>query len=75
MAWPAWQGLPEEPVREMLIESVEKRFGAVKALPEGCQLVFITGNGGAYLARETRAIACALGFKILTTPVCSPQCN
>ena len=34
MAWRAWpgKGLPGEPVREMLIEAVEKRFGAVEAV-------------------------------------------
>jgi putative transposase len=37
MAWRAWEGrsLPGEPVREMLIEAVEKRFGTVESLP-GC---------------------------------------
>ena len=37
MAFRAWEGkgLPGEPVREMLIEAVEKRFGAVEALPAG----------------------------------------
>lgn len=34
MAWRAWpdKGLPGEPVREMLIEAVEKRFGSVEAI-------------------------------------------
>lgn len=34
MAWRAWEGkgLPGEPVREMLIEAVERRFGAVEAV-------------------------------------------
>jgi len=36
MAWRAWQGkgLPGEPVREMLIEAVERRFGDVEAIPD-----------------------------------------
>lgn len=77
MAWRAWpgKGLPGEPVREMLIEAVEKRFGAVDAIPEGHQLEFLTDNGGAYIATETRAIARSLGLKPVTTPVCSPQSN
>ena len=35
MAYWAWEGkgLPGEPVREMLIEAVEKRFGHVEAIP------------------------------------------
>jgi putative transposase len=77
MAWRAWpgKGLPGEPVREMLIEAVEKRFGAVDALPEDHQLEFLTDNGGAYIAHDTRAIARSLGLKPVTTPVCSPQSN
>ncbi|KQW52426.1 hypothetical protein ASC81_06850 [Pelomonas sp. Root405] len=77
MAWRAWpgKGLPGEPVREMLIEAVEKRFGAVEALPQGRQLEFLTDNGGAYIAGDTRAIARSLGLKPVNTPVCSPQSN
>jgi len=77
MAWRAWpgRGLPGEPVREMLIEAVEKRFGAVEAVPDGRTLEFLTDNGGAYIAGDTRAIAKGLGLKPVTTPVCSPQSN
>jgi putative transposase len=77
MAWRAWpgKGLPGEPVREMLIEAVEKRFGVVEAIPEGRQLEFLTDNGGAYIAEDTRAIARSLGLKPITTPVCNPQSN
>ena len=77
MAWRAWpgKGLPGEPVREMLIEAVEKRFGAVEALPEGSRLEFLTDNGGAYIAHDTRRVARELGLKPVNTPVCSPQSN
>jgi len=77
MAWRAWpgKGLPGEPVREMLIEAVEKRFGAVEAVPVGRTLEFLTDNGGAYIAGDTRAIARSLGLKPVNTPVCSPQSN
>lgn len=77
MAWRAWpgKGLPGEPVREMLIEAVEKRFGAVEAVPEGRKLEFLTDNGSAYIAGDTRAIARSLGLKPVNTPVCSPQSN
>ncbi len=75
MAWRAWEGkgLPGEPVREMLIEAVERRFGAVEAVPAGQELEFLSDNGGAYIAAETRALARALGLKPIHTPVCSPQ--
>ncbi len=65
------KGLPGEPVRAMLIEAVEQRFGAVEPPPAGHLLQFLSGNGGAYTAHETKRIARSLGL----TPVCSPQSN
>lgn len=77
IAWRAWEGkgLPGEPVREVLIEAVERRFGAVDAVPQDHTLEFLTDNGGAYIADQTRDIAQALGLKPINTPVCSPQSN
>lgn len=77
MAWRAWEGkgLPGEPVREMLIEAVEKRFGSVEAVPADHRLEFLTDNGGAYIAADTRAVARSLGLLPVNTPVCSPQSN
>ncbi len=45
IAWRAWEckGLP----REMLIEAVEMRSGAVEAMPASNRLEFHTDNGGA----------------------------
>jgi putative transposase len=75
IAWRAWagRGLPGEPVREMLIEAVEARFGSVDACTATLQL--LTDNGGAYRANETHAIARQLGLTPVHTPVCSPQSN
>ena len=75
MAWRAWEGkgLPGEPVREMLIEAVEKRFGTVEAIPVDHRLEFLSDNGGAYIADDTRSVARQLGLKPVNTPVCSPQ--
>ena len=77
MAFRAWEGkgLPGEPVREMLIEAVEKRFGAVEALPAGHLLQFLSDNGSAYIAHETRSVARSLGLTPINTPVCGPQSN
>jgi putative transposase len=77
LAYRAWEGkgLPGEPVREMLIEAVEKRFGHVDGIPEARVLEFLSDNGGAYIAAETRQIARQLGLKPVNTPVCSPQSN
>jgi len=77
LAFRAWEGkgLPGEPVREMLIEAVEKRFGDIDGIPETHTLEFLSDNGGAYIAAETRQIARQLGLKPVNTPVCSPQSN
>ena len=77
LAYRAWvgKGLPGEPVREMLIEAVEKRFGGVEGVPRTHILEFLSDNGGAYIAAETRQIARQLGLKPVNTPVCSPQSN
>jgi putative transposase len=77
LAFRAWEGkgLPGEPVREMLIEAVEKRFGTVESVPAGHALEFLSDNGGAYIAHDTRRIARSLGLTPIHTPVCSPQSN
>ena len=77
LAFRAWEGkgLPGEPVREMLIEAVEKRFGSVEAVPAGHVLELLSDNGGAYIAHDTRRIARSLGLMPINTPVCSPQSN
>ena len=77
MAWRAWEGkeLPGEPVREMLIEAVERPSEQWKQSPRTMALEFLSDNGGAYIAAETRALARALGLKSINTPVCSAQSN
>ena len=77
LAWRAREGkgLPGTPVRGMLIESVERRFGAVEAIPADQRLEFLTDNGGAYIAADTRAVARSLGLTPVNAPVCSPQSN
>ena len=52
-------------MREMLIEAVEKRFGAVEAIPAQHALEFLTDNGGAYIAADTRAMARSLGLRVI----------
>lgn len=77
LAFRAWEGkgLPGEPVREMLIEAVEKRFGDIDGIPATHTLEFLSDNGGAYIAAETRQIVRQLGLKPVNTLVCSPQSN
>ena len=75
IAWRAWaeRGLPGEPVRDMLVEAVETRFGQTNV--GSGKLEFPSENGGAYRAHETHALARELGIEPVHTPVCSPQSN
>jgi putative transposase len=76
ISWRAWssRGLPGEPVRDMLIEGVEARFGEAK-VHSGIELEFLSDNGSAFRARDTHSLAKDLGIKPVHTPVCSPQSN
>jgi transposase InsO family protein len=76
ISWRAWssRGLPGEPVRDMLIEGVENRFGEAK-VDVDVELEFLSDNGGAFRAKETHELAKDLGIKPVHTPVCSPQSN
>jgi putative transposase len=74
MAWVATtQGIKGEDVRDLMIASVESRFGQINRLPRTIE--WLSDNGSGYIARETRAFARDLGFEPLTTPVTSPQSN
>lgn len=76
ISWRAWssRGLPGEPVRDMLVEGVEARFGTTK-VDEGIALEFLSDNGGAFRARDTHTLVKELGIRPVHTPVCSPQSN
>jgi transposase InsO family protein len=76
ISWRAWssRGLPGEPVRDMLVEGVEARFGGPK-VAAGVELEFLSDNGGAFRAKDTHSLVRELGIKPVHTPVCSPQSN
>lgn len=42
------------------MEAVKRRFGAVEAVPEGHELEFLSDNGGAYIAADTRNVENAI---------------
>ena len=66
-------GISSEMVCDVLVESMERRFGTVNHLPHTIE--WLTDNGSCYIARSTRTFAQALGFRICTTPIRSPQSN
>nr|WP_205956831.1 IS3 family transposase [Pantoea stewartii] len=65
-------GYDKETVQDVMLGAVEKRFG--RQLPTE-PLEWLTDNGSAYRAHETRAFARMLGLEPCTTRVRSPESN
>ena len=73
MAWCAGTGgISGEMIRDLMVESVERRFGA-RELPHPIQ--WLSDNGSCYRAHETIEFAINLGLVPCFTPVRSPQSN
>lgn len=66
-------GISSDMVCDVLVQSMEKRFGAVSYLPQPVE--WLTDNGSCYIAKSTRQFAHTPGFRICTTPIRSPQSN
>jgi len=74
MAWSAMTAaVTGETIRDLMAESVEQRFGHVDHVPHPIQ--WLSDNGPAYTAAETRLFAEQLGLIPCTTPSYSPQSN
>ncbi len=65
-------GYDKETVQDVMLGAVEKRFG--QHLPSE-PVEWLTDNGSAYRAHETRAFARMLGLEPCTTAVRSPESN
>ncbi len=74
IAWHAvaGAGISGSMVRDMMLEAVEIRFAALRS-PH--PLEWLTDNGSAYTAKETRDFATALNLVPCFTPVQSPESN
>lgn len=66
-------GIDSSDIRDLMIESVERRFGLVDKLPRPIE--WLSDNGSPYTAGETRALARDIGLVPCTTPIQSPQSN
>jgi putative transposase len=66
-------GITGEMVRDLMIESVERRFGTIAKLPH--RVEWLSDNGSCYTARGTIAFAQDMGFISCFTPVRSPESN
>jgi putative transposase len=74
IAWVATTGgIGSSDIRDLMIESVERRFGLVNQLP--VPIEWLSDNGSPYTARDTRALAREIGLVPRTTPIESPQSN
>jgi putative transposase len=73
MAWTASTGgVTGEMIRDLMVESIERRFGS-DPLPHPVQ--WLSDNGSCYRANETIDFATQLGLVPCFTPVRSPQSN
>lgn len=66
-------GIDGSDIRDLMVESVERRFGLVDELPEPIE--WLSDNGSPYIAAETRALSRLIGLLPCTTPIRSPQSN
>jgi len=74
ISWIATTGaINSSDIRDLMIESLERRFGLVDKLPKSIE--WLSDNGSPYTAGETRSLARAIGLVPCTTPVESPQSN
>ena len=74
IAWTATTGgIDAGDIRDLMICSVERRFGPVDRLLTTIE--WLSDNGSPYTARKTRAFAGQIGLAPRTTPIESPQSN
>jgi transposase InsO family protein len=74
MAWQATtDGLGGEMIRDLMLESVEYRFGGATETPHPIE--WLSDNGSGYRAHDTQRFARELGLVPCFTPVRSPQSN
>ncbi len=66
-------GIDGAAIRDLMLESVEYRFGKILRLPH--QIQWLSDNGPCYVSHETVAFARNLGFEVCTTPAYSPESN
>lgn len=65
-------GISGADIRDIMLEAVERRFGAYRA-PSVIEM--LSDNGSPYIAKDTQIFARQLGLKPCFTPVQSPQSN
>ncbi len=69
---PSPTGYSGDDIRDLMLEAVETRFGEE---PPATPVQWLSDNGSAYIAEQTRQFARQIGLQPVTTPVRSPQSN
>lgn len=74
MSWvTSSRGIDAGLVRDLMVQSLESRFGQLHKAPH--RIEWLTDNGPGYVARETVRFGRELGFEICTTAPYSPESN
>jgi len=66
-------GMDGASIHDLMVETVEYRFGKGLELP--CKIQWLSDNGPCYIARETVGLGRKLGFNICSPPAYSPESN
>lgn len=66
-------GVDGQLIRDLMVESIEARFGGFTRLANSIQ--WLSDNGPCFTANETVAVGRLLGFEVCTTPAYSPESN
>jgi putative transposase len=66
-------GISGERIRDLIVEVIESRFGEVDRVPH--RIEWLSDNGAAYTAEQTRTFAASVGLVACTTPKQSPESN
>jgi putative transposase len=66
-------GISGELVRDVMVQTLNERFGEVSELPAAAE--WLSDNGSGYIARDTRTFARQIGLIPRRTPYRSPQSN
>ena len=66
-------GISGDMIKDLMAEAIDSRFGFVKQIPK--RIEWLSDNGSAYTAHDTRSFAKMMGLEALTTPVRSPESN
>lgn len=71
LAWTS--GISGEMIRDLMMEVIEARFGLVDRLPH--RIEWLSDNGPAYTATETKVVGARVGGVVCRPPVESPESN